>query len=62
MDEQGKSLDEKITQAILDVTLYFKWSPSEIGGLFWPKEDYTGLLYWWLIVQKMCRAISALFP
>lgn len=40
----------------------YEWPPSEIGGLFFDRIDYEGLLYWYDDAIEMNKEIKSQMP
>lgn len=40
----------------------YNWPPSEIGGFFFDRMDYRGLLYWYDDALAMNAETKALMP
>ncbi len=49
------SIDEPAFNNILkSIVREYKWTPDVIGSLFFDRQDYTGLLYWYDDVIEIC--------
>jgi len=44
---------ENINNSIKTIVREYKWSPDIIGDLFFDREDYRGLYYWYDDVIEM---------
>jgi len=54
LDKDDASIDTVITTVVLEL----KWLPKDLGSLFFDRQDYNGIVYWYDRVLELIKRMS----
>ena len=53
--DENKRITSNVENIARTVIAYYKWEPAAIGRLFWDRESWDGLIYWYDLAKEAMK-------